>query len=72
MARIPIATRDSVPEAQRAIFDEMVQGTGAAPQYGPGSVMIHVPQAHKWATASIYICATTPHCPRKCRNSPCW
>ncbi len=51
MARIPTATRDSVPEAQRAIFDEMVQGLGAVPLYGPGSVMIHVPQAHQSATA---------------------
>ena len=50
MARLPIATRESVPEAQRAIFDEMVQGLGAVPRYGPGSVLIHVPQAHRWAT----------------------
>jgi 4-carboxymuconolactone decarboxylase len=50
MARIPTATRDSVPEDQRAIFDEMMQGLGAVPLYGPGSVMIHVPKAHQWAT----------------------
>ena len=50
MARLPIATRESVPEAQRAIFDEMVQGLGAVPRYGPGSVMVHVPKAHRWAT----------------------
>ena len=51
MARLPAATRESVPEGQRAAFDEMVQSTGSAPQYGPGSVMIHVPEAHKLATA---------------------
>ena len=50
MARLPIATRDSVPQDQREIFDEMVQNLGSVPQYGPGSVMIHVPQAHHWAT----------------------
>ena len=50
MARLPTATRDSVPADQRAIFDEIVQGTGAVPQHGPGSVMIHVPKAHHWAT----------------------
>ncbi len=44
MARIPIATRDSVPESQRAVFDEMVQGLGAVSQYGPSSVMVHVPK----------------------------
>ncbi len=51
MARLPAATRESVPEGQRAAFDELVQGSGSAPPYGPGSVMIHVPEAHKLATA---------------------
>jgi 4-carboxymuconolactone decarboxylase len=50
VARLPTATRDSVPADQRAIFDELVQALGAVPRYGPGSVMIHVPQAHHWAT----------------------
>jgi 4-carboxymuconolactone decarboxylase len=50
MARLPIATRESVPEAQRGRFDEIVQRLGAVPRYGPGSVMIHVPEAHRWAT----------------------
>jgi 4-carboxymuconolactone decarboxylase len=48
VARLPIATRESVPENQRAMFDTMAQG--GTPRYGPGSVMIHVPQAHHWAT----------------------
>jgi 4-carboxymuconolactone decarboxylase len=38
-----------VPEAQRALFDEIVQGLEAVPRYGPGSVLIHVPQAHRAA-----------------------
>jgi 4-carboxymuconolactone decarboxylase len=46
-----MATRESVPDDQRAIFDTMVQELGAVPRYGPGSVMIHVPQAHQLATA---------------------
>ena len=50
MARLPLATREGVPEGQRAAFDEMVKGLGAVPRYGPGSVMIHVPKAHQWAT----------------------
>ena len=50
MARLPIATRESVPEDQRDVFDEMVQRLGSVPRYGPGSVMIHVPLAHRWAT----------------------
>src|ERR1700757_3125234 len=51
MARLPLASRDSVPEDQRATFDEMIRELGAVPRYGPGSVMVHVPKAHKWATA---------------------
>ena len=50
MARLPLATRDSVPEDQRTIFDEMVERLGSVPRYGPGSVMIHVPKAHQGAT----------------------
>jgi 4-carboxymuconolactone decarboxylase len=38
-----------VPEAQRALFDEIVQEAGSVPRHGPGSVLIHVPQAHRWA-----------------------
>src|SRR4029079_4733401 len=36
-------------EAQRATFDEMVQALGSVPRYGPLSVTIHVPEAHRWA-----------------------
>ena len=50
VARLPLATRESVPETQRTIFDEMVKGFGSVPRYGPGSVLIHVPKAHQWAT----------------------
>ena len=31
MARLPIATRESVPETQRALFDEQVQRMGQCP-----------------------------------------
>ena len=48
MARLPIATRDSVPEDQRDAFDEIVQRLGSVPERGPMSVMIHVPEAHRW------------------------
>ena len=50
MARLPIATRESVPQDQQQAFDEIVQRLGSVPQFGPGSVMIHVPQASGWAT----------------------
>jgi 4-carboxymuconolactone decarboxylase len=48
VSRFPIATRDSVPEDQREAFDEIVQRLGKVPQYGPESVMIRVPHAHRW------------------------
>ena len=50
MARIPGATRDAVPESQRATFDEILQTSGSVPRYGPGVAMIHVPDAYQPAT----------------------
>ena len=47
MARLPLATRESVPENQRTAFDEIVKGLGAVPRFGPGSIMINVPKAHQ-------------------------
>ena len=47
MARIPTASRESVPENQRTAFDEIVKTLGAVPRFGPGSVVINVPHAHQ-------------------------
>jgi len=65
VARLPIATRESVPESQRAIFDEMVQGLGSVPRYGPGSVMIHVPKAHQLATSLNHYLRDESSLPKK-------
>src|SRR5256712_11684739 len=65
VARLPTATRESVPEAQRAIFDEMVKGLGSVPRYGPGSVMIHVPKAHQWATGLNHYLRDESSLPKK-------
>ena len=51
MARLPIATRDTVPANQQAAFDDIFGQNGSAPQYGPGSVLAHVPELSKLATA---------------------
>ena len=51
MARLPAATRDSVPSNQQGAFDEIVQNSGGVPPYGPGSILIHVPEASRRATA---------------------
>lgn len=51
MARIPPATRDSVPEDQREAFDEMVghyeREWGGVPPNSPVSIMINVPEMAK-------------------------
>ena len=49
MARLPAATRDSVPESQRDVFDELVQAQarGEIPSQGPLAVMLHVPELMK-------------------------
>ncbi len=65
MARLPIATRESVPEDQRATFDEMVQALGSVPRSGPGSVMIHVPKAHQWATGLNHYLREESSLPKK-------
>ena len=44
MARIPTATRNSVPADQWGAFDQVVQQRGSVPSTGPGSVTIHVPE----------------------------
>ena len=44
MARIPLATRDSVREEQQAVFDALVQQRGNVPNAGPLAIMIHVPE----------------------------
>ena len=47
MARIPAATRESVPEQYRDAFDEVVQDRGGVPTSGPGSVTINSPEVAK-------------------------
>ena len=45
MARIPIPTRESVPEQYRSVFDEVVQSRGGPPTSGPGTVTLNSPEA---------------------------
>jgi 4-carboxymuconolactone decarboxylase len=47
MARLPLASPESVPENQRAAFEEIVQAAGSVPRFGPGSVVLHLPHAHQ-------------------------
>ena len=65
MARLPLASRESVPEDQRAAFDEIVKGAGAVPRFGPGSVMINVPHAHQRVMAVNNYLRTQSSLPKK-------
>jgi len=44
MARIPTASRNSVPADQWGAFDQVVQERGGVPVTGPGSITINVPE----------------------------
>lgn len=47
MARLPPASRETVPENQRDAFDALMKGYGSVPATGPASIMIHVPKVHQ-------------------------
>jgi 4-carboxymuconolactone decarboxylase len=45
MARVPPASKESMPQNLRDAFDAMVQSRGGLPRSGPASVMINSPEA---------------------------
>jgi 4-carboxymuconolactone decarboxylase len=45
MARVPPASKESMPQNLREAFDAMVQSRGGLPRTGPASVMINSPEA---------------------------
>ena len=50
MARLPVATRESVPANQRDAFDEIVAQRGGPIERGPVSVLINSPEMAKRAS----------------------
>src|SRR2546430_748569 len=44
MARLPVVTRDQVPEQFREAFDEMTTESGGVITTGPGSITINSPE----------------------------
>ena len=44
MAKLPVVSRDMVPEAFREAFDELTASTGGAINGGPGSITINSPE----------------------------
>src|SRR5215510_6929214 len=43
----------------------MVKQLGSVPRHGPGSVMIHVPKAHRWATGLNHYLRAESSLPKK-------
>ena len=65
MARVPALSRESVPENQRATFDELVQQRGEIPATGPGSVMLNAPEVAQRALGlAMYLRTETSLSPR--------
>lgn len=44
MARIPIATHETMPEDQRAVYDAFAEGRGGVPPTSPFALLCHIPE----------------------------
>ncbi|MGE3539489.1 MAG: carboxymuconolactone decarboxylase family protein [Candidatus Tectimicrobiota bacterium] len=44
MARIPLVTREQVPDNEKAAYDAFTQGRGGRPNIGPYSLIAHMPE----------------------------
>jgi 4-carboxymuconolactone decarboxylase len=44
MARIPLVTPRDIPESERAAYDAFVQKRGGAPNAGPYTLLLHMPE----------------------------
>lgn len=50
MARVPAASKESMPQNLQEALEAMVQSRGGLPRTGPGSVMINSPEAYRRAS----------------------
>ena len=65
MARVPALSRETVPESQRATFDELVRQHGEIPATGPFSVMMNAPEVAQRALGlAQYLRSETSLSPR--------
>ena len=44
MARIPLVTREAVPESEQAAYDAFIASRGNRPNVGPYSLLLHMPE----------------------------
>ena len=44
MARIPLVTRDDVPEREKGAYDAFMKSRGNRPNVGPYSLLLHMPE----------------------------
>ena len=44
MARIPLVTRDDVPEGERGAYDAFIESRGNRPNAGPYALLLHMPE----------------------------
>lgn len=56
MARIPLVTREAIPESEKAAYDAFIASRGNRPMVGPYSLLLHMPEmAQKLETLRTYI-----------------
>jgi 4-carboxymuconolactone decarboxylase len=44
VARIPLVTRDDVPEKEKSAYDEFMKSRGNRPNVGPYALLLHMPE----------------------------
>jgi 4-carboxymuconolactone decarboxylase len=56
MARIPLVTREAIPESEKAAYDAFMEGRSGRPNVGPYSLIAHMPEmARRLESLRTYI-----------------
>jgi len=56
MARIPLVTREAIPESEKAAYDAFMEGRSGRPNVGPYSLIAHMPEmAQRLESLRTYI-----------------
>jgi len=68
MARLPVVTRDQVPEQFREAFDELTTASGGVISSGPGSITINSPEMARRAMPLFQYVRNESSLPQKVRE----